>query len=633
MNATAAQEGISSLHAGASLSDEERRRISVRLGAGLLGMAFLILGTILIKLSPAQGQIAEILRGISALIVGTPIIISGVRGIITGDTRRATDQLVAIAILAAAASGNFITATLIPLCLEIGRLFEEKSSLGAQAAIDGVRSLAARKATLWKDGVEKSVDPSALIIGDIILVRPGERIAVDGVVLVGTAALDQSAVTGESLHEEVGPGSPVFAGTIALDGLLQVQVKGTGAETVLGKVVNLLSELEKVTLPILRLFESHASIWLPVILVIAATVLFFTEDLSRAIAVLVVATPTALVIAGPAAMVAAMTAATRLRMLIKSTDFLERSSEIDTLILDKTGTVTIGTSGISEVLPKKGITSDFLLSVAASCGFGSLHPVSKAAVAEARNQKIKIVPPAEVQEHPGLGVSVSVSGKKAAMGRRIFLESIGINFDDNSDKNAEGVCVALDGQWIGRLTFRDKPRAEAHEALQELRDLGISRFILLTGDKKDIAQEIGSLLGVDSVIAEVLPEQKLEVVREEQKAGRVVMMVGDGVNDALALAGADVGVAVGAEVNEIALGGADVALLGADLFRLPQLIRLADITRKIIGQNVWFALGIASFLIILAICGVVSPLSGAVAQSIGVFIIVANSARILHFAK
>ncbi len=633
MNTIAAENNITGLRHSASLTDEERRKISVRLGAGLLGTALLILGTILLKVSPVQWQIAEILRGISALIVGTPIIISGLRGIVTGSTRRATDQLVAIAVLAAAARGDFVSATLIPLCLEIGRLFEEKSSLGAQAAIDGVRSLAARKATLWKNDVEKSVDPSTLVVGDVILVRPGERIAVDGVVLVGTAAIDQSAVTGESIHEEVGPGSPVFAGTIALDGLLQVQVKGTGAGTILGRVVTLLSELEKVTLPILRLFESRATIWLPVILVIAATTLFFTEDLSRAIAVLVVATPTALVIAGPAAMVAAMTMATRLRILIKSTDFLERSSEVDTLILDKTGTVTIGIPGISNILPKKGVTSDFLLSVAASCGFGSLHPVSKAVVAEARNQGIEINPPQEVQEHPGLGVSIFLNSKTALMGRRKFLESMNITFGDDTNNDAEGVWVALDGQYLGRLVVRDQPRAEAREALGQLRDLGINRFILLTGDKKEIAEEVGSLLGVDSVIAEVLPEQKLEVVREEQKTGRVVMMVGDGVNDALALAGADVGVAVGAEVNEVALGGADVALLGADLYRLPQLIRLADKTRQIISQNAWLAFWIASFLIVLAAFGILSPLTGALAQSLGVIVIVANSARILHFAK
>src|SRR5258708_7330021 len=278
----------------------ERQRISQRLGASVAGIGLLALGTILIRLEPDQWQIGELCRGIAAAVVAVPTLASGVRGVVTGDTRRATDQLVAIAVLAAAASGDFVTATLIPLFLEIGRLFEERSSLGARAAIDGIRALAARQAVKWRNGVEERVDPNSLSPGDEILVRPGERIAVDGTVLDGRAAVDQSAITGESLYEDVGPGSPVFAGTVALDGLLRIQVRGAGADTVLGRVVQLLADVERSSVPILRLFERRAGVWLPLVLTVAATTLFFTESLSRAIAVLVVATPTSLVLPRPA---------------------------------------------------------------------------------------------------------------------------------------------------------------------------------------------------------------------------------------------------------------------------------------------------------------------------------------------
>ena len=325
----------------------------------------------------------ELCRGLAAAVVGVPTLVSGLRGIVTGDTRRATDQLVAIAILAAAARGAFATATLIPLFLELGRLFEERSSLGARAAIDGIRALAARQAVRWRNGVEERVDPNSLVPGDEILVRPGERIAVDGTVIEGRAAVDQSAITGESLHEDVGPGSPVFAGTVAIDGLLKIQVRGAGADTVLGRVVQLLADVERTSVPLLRLFERRAGVWLPLVLTVAATTLFFTNELSRAIAVLVVATPTALVVAGPAAVVAAMTVATRLRILIKSADFLERASDVDTLILDKTGTVTVGAPAVTHIQPVQGESEERLLAVAATCGFGSLHPVSRAVVAEA----------------------------------------------------------------------------------------------------------------------------------------------------------------------------------------------------------------------------------------------------------
>jgi len=616
-----------------TLAPEERRRISARLGFGLAGIGLLALGTVLVRLSPDQWQIGELLRGLAAAVVGVPTLISGLRGVVTGDTRRATDQLVAIAVLAAAATGDFVTATLIPLFLEVGRLFEERSSLGARAAIDGIRALSARQAVRWHNGTEERVDPNTLRPGDEILVRPGERIAVDGTVLEGRAAVDQSAITGESLHEDVGPGSPVFAGTVALDGLLKILVRGTGADTVLGRVVELLAEVEGASIPILRLFERRAAVWLPLVLTVAASTLFFTENLSRAIAVLVVATPTALVVAGPAAIVAAMTVAARLRILIKSADFLERASEVDTLILDKTGTVTVGMPAVTEIRPATGQSEEKLLAVAASCGFGSLHPVSRAVVAEALSRGIVSTPPIDLQERSGLGVVATVDGKRAMLGRRSLLMDMNVDCGPQSDGDASHVWVAHGGKCIGSLVLRDQPRAEARRALDEMRLLGIDRLVLLTGDRAAVAREVGDALGIDDVVADVLPAQKLEVVRAQQAEGRTVMMVGDGVNDAPALAGADVGVAIGAELNEVALGGADVALLGTDLGRLPRLIGLADITRRVIGQNVWLAFALSVALIALAARGVLSPLTGALAQSIAVVVVVANSARILRFAK
>jgi heavy metal translocating P-type ATPase len=615
-----------------TLAPEERRRISQRLGAGLVGVGLLTLGTILVRVAPDQWQVGELCRGLAAAVVGIPTLVSGVRGVVTGDTRRATDQLVAIAVLAAAASGDFVTATLIPLFLEVGRLFEERSALGARAAIDGIRALSARQAVRWRNGREERVDPNSLAPGDEILVRPGERIGVDGTVLEGRAAIDQSAVTGESLHEDVGPGSPVFAGTVAIDGLLRIQVRGAGANTVLGRVVHLLAELEATSVPVLRLFERRAGVWLPLVITIAATTLFFTQNLSRAIAVLVVATPTALVVAGPAAVVAAMSVATRLRILIKSADFFERASDIDTLILDKTGTVTVGAPAVTHIQPANGTSDRMLLAVAASCGFGSLHPVSRAVVAEALARNIVSIPPTDVKERPGLGVVAAVNGERAILGRRALLEEYGVDAGDGdgTDSDASQVWVAFAGRCLGSFSLRDQPRREAREALAALKELGIRRFILLTGDRAAAAREVGDALGIDEVIAEVLPAQKLDTVRAEQAAGHAVMMVGDGVNDALALSGADVGVAIGAELNEVALGGADVAILGTDLARLPRLIGLADITRRVIGQNVWLAFGLSVVLIGFAAMGLLDPLRGALAQSVAVLAVVANSARILR---
>jgi Zn2+/Cd2+-exporting ATPase len=631
MSTVAIEEPAVDAELGGALAADERRRISLRLGAGLIGVGLLALGTILMRLSPEQWEIGEMCRALAAAVVAVPTLISGVRGVVWGDTRQTTDQLVAIAVLAAAATGDFVTATLIPLFLEVGRLFEERSSLGARAAIEGLRELAARQAVRWRNGTEERVDPNSLAIGDEIIVRPGERIAADGTVLEGRAAVDQSAITGESLHEDVGPGSPVFAGTIAIDGLLRIQVRGAGAETVLGRVVQLLADVERTTVPVLRLFERRAGVWLPLVLTIAGTTLFFTSNLSRAIAVLVVATPTALVVAGPAAVVAAMTVATRLRILIKSTDFLERASDVDTLILDKTGTVTVGAPVITEIRTVGDVSEEMLLTIAAACGFGSLHPVSRAVVNYALARGIVSTPPGNLQERPGLGVVATIRGRSAALGRAALLSDLGIDCGPDEGADASHVWVGYDRRCLGRLVFRDQPRAEAREALSAMRGLGIDRLILLTGDRATVAQEVADALDMDEVVAEVLPAQKLDVVRAQQAAGNVVMMVGDGVNDAPALGGADVGVAIGAEVNEIALAGADVAMLGTDLWRLPQMIRLADLTRRVIGQNVWLAFGLSIVLIGLAADGALQPLTGALAQSVAVFVVVANSARILRF--
>ncbi len=220
---------------------------------------------------------------------------------------------------------------------------------------------------------------------------------------------------------------------------------------------------------------------------------------------------------------------------------------------------------------------------------------------------------------------------RCVLGRRALLAECGVEVAADIDDDVSQVWVARAGRCLGQIVLRDRPRGEAHEALAAMRALGIDRFVLLTGDRAAAAHEVGAALGMDEVIAEVLPAQKLEVIRAHQKAGRVVMMVGDGVNDAPALAGADVGVAVGAELNEVALGGADAALLGADLRRLPRLIRLADTTRRILGQNVWLAFGLSLILIGFAALGALDPMTGALAQSAAVILVVVNSARILRF--
>ena len=601
------------------------------LGIGLLG-----LGTLLVRLAPDQWQIGELCRALAAAVVGVPTLISGLRGVVTGDTRRATDQLVAIAVLAAAASGDFVTATLIPLFLEVGRLFEERSSLGARAAIDGIRALGARQAVRWRNGVEERVDPNSLLPGDEILVRPGERIAVDGTVLEGRAAVDQSAITGESLHEDVGPGSPVFAGTVALDGLLKIQVRGAGADTVLGRVVQLLADVERTSVPVLRLFERRAGVWLPLVLTVAATTLFFTENLSRAIAVLVVATPTALVVAGPAAVVAAMTVATRLRILIKSADFLERASDVDTLILDKTGTVTVGAPTVTQIQPSDGRIRERRCSrVAAACGFGSLHPVSRAVVAEALARGIVAHPPSDLAGKAGSrrgrhGRWSASHSRPSGAARR----SLGVVPGARTTRTSRRCGSAYGGRCLGRLVLRDQPRSEARDALAAMRALGINRLVLLTGDRAAMAREVGEALGMDEVRRR--SPSCTEARSRASGAGRRAHRH-DGRRRSERCAGARRRRRGSRHRCRAQRSGSWRRRRGAarNRSRTPSPAHRSGRHHAPASLARTFGLpsGSRSSSLRLAARGVLDPLTGALAQSVAVLAVVANSARILRFGS
>lgn len=615
------------------LTAEERREVSLRLTADLAGAGLLSLGLVWGWLRPDQAQVAALVQAVAALVVGVPVLARGARGLITPSdgspaaARSHTDQLVALAVVAAMAIGDFFTAALVPLVLDLGRLFEERSALGAQAAVEGIRRLRAHTATLLgPDGQESQVDPATVPRGARVRVRPGQVVPVDGTVVAGRANVDQSAVTGESTWERVTPGSEVFAGTVDLDGLLEVEVTRAGEATVLGRVVELLRAVEASRTPALRLLERLAGAWLPVALTLAATVLFFTEAPSRAIAVLVVACPTAVVLAGPAAMVAAMTVCTRLQILIKNAAFLERVAEVDTLLLDKTGTVTLGAQGVV------GEATDHTLRLGLAAARASLHPVSRALVVEGERRGLVAPEAVAVTERAGLGVVAETVEGVVRVGRRALLAE-GRAVPEGDDPPGAGAWVAVDQTVLGWVGVADRVRDGAPGVIQAMRALGIRRVLLVTGDKAAVAGPVGEALGVDGVVAEVLPEQKLDVVRAEQAAGRVVLMLGDGVNDALALSGADVGVAIGARVNEVALGGADVAFLTDDLTRLPLLVQVADRTRRVMTSSAVLGLTLSGVTLALAAGGVISPLVGALLHNAGALLVVLNSTRLLGFLE
>jgi len=631
----AAQPTTARLHRemAVTLSRRERWQMGGRLGSAALGGGLLLISAIFRYLfrGTDQGAVADLAALAAAIIAGLPILIAGVSGFLAREIHSYTEQLVSIAVLAAIASGEFTTAALIPFLMTLGHFLQERSVLGAQAAIEGLRELHARKATVITASGEREVPADQLQAGQVVLIRPGDTVPADGTVLEGRSSIDQASITGEAIPEDVWPDSQVFAGTVNLTGLLRVKVTGVGEQTALGRVLGLLQAAERSKAPITRLLERYATYYLPLVLLIAAVVLFLTRDLGRAITILVVSCPCAFVLSSPAAMVAALAAASRLGILIKNTRFLEVVGEIRTLILDKTGTVTLGQLSVVKIVPTGGGEERDVLMGAARCGGASRHPVSRAVVAAARERGFETEALPEVEEVPGQGLVARTDGSVLRLGRREWLIEAGLTVPQSPEHAGSVVWLARDDHVLGAILLADTPRPEARQALEEARLLGVDRTVLLTGDRQQVADEIGRSLGFDSVVAEVLPEQKLRIVREERAKGVRVMVVGDGVNDALALASGDVGVAMGAMGSEVALRSADVALTTNDLRRLPSMIRLSRGTRRIINYNVLFGIGFAVVMTTLAALGVFGALTAALLHNVSTVFVVVNSARLLKY--
>jgi Cd2+/Zn2+-exporting ATPase/Cu+-exporting ATPase len=612
-----------------TLTAAERRRLSRRLGGTLVAGVLLVAGWAHRQLVPGQDEVAGLLLAAGALVAIAPVLRSAVVGFLVRDPDATVDQLVGLAVLAAIAIGDFETAILVPLVLGVGHFLEERSILGARAAIEGLKTLRpAVAARLGADG-EEVVAVETLRPGDRLVVRPGEWLPADGRVARGTSAVDQSTMTGESVAEEVSPGSRVFAGTLNLSGVLEIAVTDLGEATALGRIVELLRAAERSKAPIIRQIERYAEYYLPAVLLAAAAVLALTQDLRRAITLLVVSCPCALVLASPSAMTAALAAASRLGILIKSPRFLEGLGEIDTLVLDKTGTVTLGQLEVVAVRPVDRVGPDELLAEAAICAAGSRHPVSRAVLATAGVAKTG--PADAIEEVPGRGVIAWRGDAAVRLGSAGWLRECGLRTPEEPVHAGPVVWVARDPHVLGCLLRADRPRPGSRAALETMRDLGVTRTVLMTGDRHDVAEPVARELGVDEWLAGCLPEAKLAALERERARGRRVMVVGDGVNDALALDRADIGVAMGALGSAVAVQSADVALMGSDLRKLPQMVRLARETRGIVDQNVLFAIGSSLAIMAVAGLGLITPVLGAVVQNVGTVVVVVNSARLLRF--
>jgi Cd2+/Zn2+-exporting ATPase len=592
----------------------------------------------------------------AVLLLGTPLVAEAARDLFQG--KAGMNALVALAVIGALSTGKYLESAAVAFFMIVSSLIEKRTAAGAEASIESLIRLAPTKAsrlvrpTVGADrhaGDEELVEATSLRPGDVVRVRPGDTIPADGRVAHGASTVNQASVTGESVPAEKAANDDVYGGTINLTGVLDIEVTKAGADTLLGRVKDLILEAERTRTPIMRLIDQYAAWYTPTILMIVGVVLFFAlknqpdTAFNRAIAMLVIACPSALILATPTAMVAGLSAAARLGVLIKSVATLEAARGLSAIVFDKTGTLTTGVLAVTRLAPADGVESAELLAAAASAEQNSRHPVARAVTEMARRARVSLEQPVEFEEVAGRGVVARTSdGSVVMVGRASWLaeavappHGIDVAALEAIDRSpeAEGLSVlhvVRDGRPIGWIGLEDNARPEAAGAVDRLRSMGIGRLVLLTGDRTSVARRVAGQMHFDEFKAEVLPHEKLEMVDALKQAGHRVAVIGDGVNDAPALAAGDVSIAMGAAGSDVAIHSASIALLNSNLDRIPFLVDLSRRTIAVIRQNM--AIGGLFIVVFMALAGagLVSPVFAALLHVVSGLAVVFNSARLVR---
>ena len=616
------------------LSSAEQRRAARQLSLAMLALGLLGLGLIWRWLMPEQTGVSQLLLGFASLLVAVPVMRSAWYSLRYPSLHGITDQLIALAMLGAWATGDLLTAALLPIIMIFGHVLEERSVIGSQEAIHALGQLTrshARK--VQADGSIIDVDNATLVSGDTVEVRAGDRIPADGRVISGQASLDTASITGESVPVEAGVGMSVFGGAINLDGLLRIEVTRTGEESTLGKVIALMQNAERSKPPITRLLERYAGSYMVLVLLLAAVTWFVTNDAQAMLAVLVAACPCALVLSAPATAIAGVAVAARHGTLIRSSAFLEELADLTSLVVDKTGTLTFGTLRLQSILSPRAESSR-VKALAASLGAASSHPVSRALAGLVSPPAM--LPLSDVHERQGLGVVAMTEQGEAALGRPELFAQLGIATTAVPEHDGPIAGLSLNGEFLAWLLLADTLKPEARFALGELRELGLGRQLLLTGDRQSVAQSLAKEVGLHEIEAQALPEDKLNRVLKEIDNGFRPMVVGDGINDSLALKAGVVGVAMGAGGADIALASADIVLIGSDLRRLGTCVRLSRQCRRTLQVNVIIGLGWTLAIVVFAAfgwLGAAGAMIAALLHNLSTLLVLGNAGRLLRFQE
>lgn len=574
---------------------------------------------------------------LSALVGSSFIWWSAYQGIKERDFT--ADIPVTIATIAAIAFGQYSAAAVVAVLLLLGGMLEELVSARAGKALESLAKLLPDRVTVRRDGHDIVVSLEEIKVGDTILVKSGERIAVDGTVLSGTASVNQAAITGESLPVDKQEGDNVFAGTLNEAGAMEILAAKVGNETTLGQIHRLIDEAQTQKPKVERLLNQYAKVYTPTAIILGVLLWWWSGDITRAITMLIVFCPCVMVLATPTALVASVGNAALKGNLIKKGATIESMARIDTVIFDKTGTLTHGKPKLASIIALNKNKAEDLLLLAAIAEKFSEHPLGKAVVKAAEEKGLLIPDPESFESLSGTGIKVKAKGKNIFVGRLKQASEFNILISHEAEESIEKqsqlgrnvVMIGIDNEISGLLTFEDRIRPESKKSIENLHRLEI-KTIMITGDSKVVAEQAAKTLGINEIYAEVMPQEKVEIVKRLQLEGHKIIFVGDGVNDGPALVTADVGIAMGLTGTDVAIETAEVGLLSDDLLKIPYLISVSKKAISTIWQNVVFSLSILSMAVILTIPGILTPVTGALLHELSSIPVIMNSARLITYS-
>ncbi len=613
------------------LKDEEKRTVAAMVISALaLGIRFV-----------AGDRLAFDLSWIAVVLCGLPIIIGAVSAVIKAFDIRA-DVLVSIAIIASVAIGEVFAAGEIAVIMTLGGYLEERTVNKARKGIERLVDLTPEKARVMREDVEVVVDVEAVAVGEAVRVLPGEKIPVDGIVLCGDTAVDQSLMTGESLPVDKEKGDEVFCGTMNQFGTVDIRVTRAAEDSSLKRMIRLVASADAGRAPIAHLADRWATVIVVLALTAAVVTGLVTGEMTRAVTILVVFCPCALVLATPTAIMAGIGSAAKNGILIRSGDALERLASVDRIAFDKTGTITYGKPCVRAFECEEAWEKNVLLKWTAAAEARSEHPLGKA-VSEhyAEGHPEPLPEPSEFVMLPGKGVCAVVEGHEIAAGNRKLLDAMGVSMTESLEKSAEKylseggtiIYIAVDGKAAGCAVLADTLRNNAPNMVEKLRAQGF-KTALITGDHRAAALYMAERAGIDTVEADCLPEDKIDVIKRLQgKAQEKVCMIGDGINDAPALKTADVGLAMGDIGSDIAMDAADAVFVGDDVMKVPYLMTLSRKTMRTIRVNIFLSQALNAVAVVLAMTGIMGPVAGALVHNVGSVAVIISSAMLLNFSE